>query len=202
MQIWGVLTDLVGFYISSFVIFKRRGSTALLQSFSSFFTLEKNTDLTPDNPQMTLRMQMREWKSFYSNSFTFSDQNILKNWAFCCHIPKMTEANNNNNKKLLDQFLDYLYCSVNVTHPDPHYQNTELWAEPDSSGPRMTYIQIKTTREMCTDVPFNVFKSPHSWLWECTTERVCWSQRLRADAGTGFSQVDNRHTGKKNSSLV
>lgn len=46
MQIWGVLTDLVGFYISSFVIFKRRGSTALLQSFSSFFTLEKNTDLT------------------------------------------------------------------------------------------------------------------------------------------------------------
>lgn len=103
MQIWGVLTDLVGFYISSLVIFKRRGSTALLQSFSSFFTLEKNTDLTllckkkPDNPQMTLRMQMREWKSFYSNSFTFSDQNILKNWAFCCHIPKMTEADNNNN---------------------------------------------------------------------------------------------------------
>lgn len=103
MQIWGVLTDVVGFYISSLVIFKRRGSTALLQSFSSFFTLEKNTDLTllckkkPDNPQMTLRMQMREWKSFYSNSFTFSDQNILKNWAFCCHIPKMTEADNNNN---------------------------------------------------------------------------------------------------------
>lgn len=84
-----------------------------------------------------------------------------------------------------------------MTRPDPHYQNTELWAEPDSSGPRMTCIQIQTTREMCTDVPFNVFKSPHSWLWECTTERVCWSQRLWADAGTGFSQVDNRHTGEK-----
>lgn len=78
---------------------------------------------------MTLRMQIRENEnqSFYSNSFTFSDQNILKielSVVVSTKWQKPTTATTHD-KNLLDQFLKYLYRSVNVTHPDPHYQNTE-----------------------------------------------------------------------------